>query len=476
MSELARDAFIDGEWVAGTRRFPVRDPFDRSLIAEVTAADESHVDAAIAAATRAFATWRLQPGPARGKLLAQLATAMLDAEQRLAELCTRENGKPLEEALAEVRYAASFLAWFAGEAERSYGETIPASDPARRITVIREPVGPCALITPWNFPYAMLARKLGAALAAGCTVVAKPAEATPLGALALAQLAQQVGIPRGVFNVLPSDEPERIAGRLLGSPAIRKISFTGSTAVGRVILRNAAGDIKRVSLELGGNAPFVVLADADLDAAVAGAMVAKFRNSGQTCVAANRFILEAPIAEPFTQKLVAAVGKLVVGRGSDPGVDIGPLIDDATADKVRRLVADALAKGARVVHGMPPDGSTRLIAPLVLTGITREMAVWREEIFGPVVALRTAADETAALAQANDTEYGLVAYVFTRDGSRQARFAEGLEAGMVGINEGLVSTPQAPFGGIKHSGLGREGSRHGLEDYTNLKYIASRVA
>ncbi len=475
MTELARDAFIDGRWVTGSRRFTVRDPFDDALIAEVTSVDESHVADAIAAATRAFATWRAEPAPARGKLLGQLAAAMLEAEQELAELCTRENGKPLKESIAEVRYAASFLTWFAGEAGRAYGETIPANDPAQRLMVVREPVGPCAVITPWNFPYAMLTRKLGAALAAGCTVIAKPAEETPLGTLAIAALAERIGLPPGVFNVLPTDDPERIAGRLLGSRAIRKISFTGSTAVGRIILRNAADDLKRVSLELGGNAPFIVLADADLPAAVAGAMTAKFRNSGQTCVAANRFIVEAPIAEAFTKQLVAAVAKLVVGRGSNPGVTIGPLIDDASVAKVTRLVRDAIDKGARVVHGAPPDGSTRLIAPLVLDQITPEMAVWREEIFGPIVALREAADAADALAQANDTEYGLVGYVYTRDGAAQARFSEGLETGMVGVNEGLVSTAQAPFGGIKHSGLGREGSRHGLDDYTQLKYIAKRI-
>jgi succinate-semialdehyde dehydrogenase/glutarate-semialdehyde dehydrogenase len=409
-------------------------------------------------------------------MLAELAARMLADEQRLAEICVRENGKPMREAAAEVRYAASFLSWFAGEAERIYGETIPAAQPGQRITVIREPVGPCALITPWNFPYAMLTRKLAAALAAGCTVVAKPAEQTPLSALALADLAHRVGIPAGVINVVPTDEAARIGGRLLAAPEIRKISFTGSTGVGRKILRDAADDLKRVTLELGGNAPFVVLADADLDAAVAGAMVAKFRNTGQSCVAANRFIVEAPAAAEFTARLVARIAKLVVGRGGDPGTDLGPLIDDAAVAKVSRLIEDALARGARLVHGAPPDRKGRLVAPVVLADITPEMALWREEIFGPVVAIRAAADEADALAQANDTEYGLVAYVYTRDGARRVRFAEGLEAGMVGVDEGLVSTAQAPFGGVKHSGLGREGSRHGLDDYTSLKYIATRIS
>jgi succinate-semialdehyde dehydrogenase/glutarate-semialdehyde dehydrogenase len=472
---LARSAYVDGRWVDEPQHFEVRDPFDGAVIAEVTDGSDDLVDAAVGAAARAFRTWRMRPGPERGKLLDTLAQRMLADERRLAELCTRENGKPLAEATAEVRYAASFLTWFAGEAERIYGETIPATHPGQRITVIREPVGPCALITPWNFPYAMLTRKLGAALAAGCTIVAKPAEQTPLGALALAELCDQVGIPAGVVNIVPSSDGARTGPRLIGSPQIRKVSFTGSTAVGRVILRSCADDIKRVSLELGGNAPFVVFSDADLDAALRGAMIAKFRNTGQSCVAANRFILEAPIAEVFTQRLVAQVARLKVGHGSDEGVDLGPVIDDAAVEKLGKLVGDALARGATLLHGAPPEGTSHVVAPIVVSGVTPDMAIWREEIFGPVVALRTAADEADAIAQANDTDAGLVAYFYTRDGARQTRVAEALEAGMIGINEGLVSTAQAPFGGIKHSGLGREGSRHGIEDYTSLKYMASRI-
>ena len=471
---LARMAYVDGHWVDQAQHFEVRDPFDGAVIAEVTDTSDALVDAAVDAAARAFATWRTRPGPERGKLLAKLAQRMLADEGRLAELCTRENGKPIAESIAEVRYSASFFTWFAGEAERIYGETIPSSNPGQRLTVIREPVGPCALITPWNFPYAMLARKIGAALAAGCTVVAKPAEQTPLGALALAELCDQVGIPAGVVNILPSSDGARTGPRLVGAPQIRKVSFTGSTSVGRTILRSCADDIKRVSLELGGNAPFVVFADADLEAALRGAMVAKFRNSGQTCVAANRFVLEAPIAETFTHQLVAAVAALKVGRGSDAGVNLGPVIDDAAVAKLQKLVGDAVQRGAKLLHGAPPDGKSRVVAPIVLAGVTRDMAIWREEIFGPVATLRTASDEADAIAQANDTDAGLVAYFYTRDGARQNRVAEALEAGMVGINEGLVSTAQAPFGGVKHSGLGREGSRHGIEDYTNLKYMATR--
>lgn len=469
------DALIDGRWVAGAHRFAVTDPLDGALLAEVTDSDDAMVDAAVLAAARAFPGWRGRSSPERGRLLGQLGTRMLADERRLAELCTRENGKPLKEAIVEVRYAAGFLTWFAGEAERIYGETIPASSGAQRITVGREPIGPAALITPWNFPYAMLTRKLGAALAAGCTVVAKPAEETPLGALALAALAQEVGIPAGVFNVVPAADGARAGGRLVAAPAIRKVSFTGSTEVGRLINRACAVDLKRVSLELGGNAPFVVFADADLDAAAAGAITAKFRNAGQTCVAANRFIVEAPVAEAFTERLVARVQALVTGSGLAPTTDVGPLIDDAAVAKVKRLVDDALGRGARLLLGASPTGASRLIAPIVLDRITSEMGLWREEVFGPVVALRAAADEADAIAQANDTEFGLVAYAYTRDGARQVRVAEALEAGMVGINEGLVSTPQAPFGGVKQSGIGREGSRHGLDDYMQLKYVASRV-
>ncbi len=474
--ELARDAFVDGTWHHGHRRFSVRDPFDGSPIADVVDCDDALIDRAIDAAVRALPAWRRRPGGERGKLLAELARRMLADERRLAELCTRENGKPMKESIAEVRYAASFFAWFAGEAERTYGETIPASHVGQRLMAVREPVGPCAMITPWNFPYAMLTRKMGAALAAGCTVVAKPAEQTPLGALAIAQLCESVGVPAGVVNIVPAADGARTGGRLVRAKALRKVSFTGSTEVGRAIMRACADDLKRVSLELGGNAPFVVLADADLEAAVAGALVAKFRNTGQTCVAANRFIVEAPVARAFESLLIAAIAKLKLGRGSEPGVDLGPLIDDDAVAKVKRLVDDSIAHGATVLHGEPPRGDTRLVAPIVLGNVTREMQLWREEIFGPVVALRAAHDETEAIQLANDTDAGLVAYVFTRDGARQVRVAEALEAGMVGVNEGLLSTAQAPFGGIKHSGFGREGSRHGLDDYTQWKYVATRVS
>ena len=473
--DLARDTYVDGEWLVGRRDFEVRDPFDDALVARVSDVDVATVDRAIAAAAKAFIEWRRRPAPERGQLLGKLAALMARDEARLAEICTRENGKALKESVAEVKYAASFIHWFSGEAERIYGETIPSSRADGRITVTREPVGVCALITPWNFPYAMLTRKLGAALAAGCTVVCKPAAQTPLSALALAQLCHEAGIPPGVVNVIAGTEHERIGGQFFAAKAVRKISFTGSTRVGQDLMRQGAADLKRLSLELGGNAPFVVLRDADLEAAVAGAMIAKFRNTGQSCVAANRFIVEAPVAEAFTQKFVAAIAKLKVGRGMDAATDLGPLIDDKAVAKVRTLVDDAIGKGAKLVHGSTPTGDTRLVAPVVLAGITPEMTLWHEEVFGPVVSLRTAKDADECFAFANDSDAGLVAYVFTRDGASQARAAETLQAGMVGVNEGLVSTAQAPFGGIKHSGLGREGSRHGLDDYTNFKYVASKV-
>lgn len=473
--DLARDAYVDGQWIATIKRFAVRDPFDNALIAEVSDVDEATVDRAIAAAARAFVDWRRRPGPERGQVLGKLAALMAREQAHLAEVCTRENGKALQESVAEVKYAASFIHWFAGEAERIYGETIPSSRADGRITVTREPVGVCALITPWNFPYAMLTRKLGAALAAGCTVVCKPAAQTPLSALALAQLCHEAGVPAGVVNVVAGTEHERIGNQFFAAKAVRKVSFTGSTRVGQDLMRQGAADLKRLSLELGGNAPFVVLRDADVEAAVAGAMIAKFRNTGQSCVAANRFILEAPVAEAFTQMFVAAIAKLKTGRGMDPATDLGPLIDDKAVAKVKKLVEDAVGKGAVLVHGMAPTGDTRLVAPAVLANVTPEMDIWHEEVFGPIVTLRIAKDAAECFAFANDTDAGLVAYVFTRDGASQVRAAETLQAGMVGVNEGLVSTAQAPFGGIKHSGLGREGSRHGIDDYTSFKYVASKV-
>ncbi|MCE9576975.1 MAG: NAD-dependent succinate-semialdehyde dehydrogenase [Deltaproteobacteria bacterium] len=469
------DCYIDGAWVASAARFAVTDPATDLVLAEVPDLDAAAVERAIAAATAAFPAWRARSAYDRAAVLAGMAARMRQEKDGLAALITAENGKPLAEAAGEVAYAASFLEWFAGEAVRVYGETVPASSVGQRIEVQRAPVGPCALITPWNFPAAMLTRKLGPALAVGCTVVCKPAEATPLTTLALAGFAHDLGVPPGVINVVTGDGA-RIGGQLVGSLAMRKVSFTGSTAVGRSIARVCAETTRRVSLELGGNAPFVVLDDADLDRALAGALVAKFRNAGQSCVAANRFIVQRPVAQAFTDRLAAAAAALVVGDGRAPGVSIGPLVDRRAVAKVRRLVEDALARGARLVTGTLPADDARWIGPIVLAEITGEMAVWREEIFGPVVAIRACDGDDEAIALANDTDAGLVAYVFGRDPGRLRRVTAALEVGMVGVNEGLVSTAQAPFGGIKASGLGREGSHHGLEDYTDLKYVMERVA
>ncbi|HVV82658.1 MAG TPA: NAD-dependent succinate-semialdehyde dehydrogenase [Kofleriaceae bacterium] len=463
------DAYIDGAWVGGDARFDVVDPATGAVLARVPDLADAEVERAIAAADRAWAGWRATPAPERASKVAAIAAALRADEQALGALITAENGKPRAEAVAEVRYAASFFEWFAGEAVRITGELIPAARADQRIIVTREPVGPCAMITPWNFPAAMLARKLAAALAAGCTVVAKPAEQTPLTALAMAAIAAGAGVPPGVVNIVTGDA-RRVGGRLLDDPRLRKISFTGSTEVGRLVLGAAARRIARVSCELGGNAPFIVLDDADVERAVDGAMVAKFRGGGQTCVAANRFLVARPLAEAFTAAITARASRLVVGPGHRPGVTQGPLIDDDAVAKMQRLCADAVARGARLRLGAVPDGTTRLVAPVVLTGITDAMALWREEIFAPVIAIATFDGDDQAVAMANDTEAGLVAYVYGGSLERAARVAARLDTGMVGINEGLVSTAQAPFGGVKASGYGREGSHWGLDDYLSLKY------
>jgi succinate-semialdehyde dehydrogenase / glutarate-semialdehyde dehydrogenase len=470
---MRSDAYIDGAWHGAASRFAVTDPATDRVLAEVPDLDDAAVDAAITAAARALPAWRARTAYDRAALLAALAAGVRAGERDLAAVMTAENGKPLAESIAEVRYAASFLDWFAGEAVRMYGEIIPASRDGTRIRVEREPVGVCALITPWNFPAAMLTRKLAPALAAGCTVVARPASETPLTALALAELAGAAGIPPGVVNVITGDPP-RIGARLCADRRIRKLSFTGSTEVGRLLAAQCAPDLKRLSLELGGNAPFVVFDDADLDRAVAGAMVAKFRNSGQSCVAANRFLIQRGIAPRFVDAFAAKVRALAVGPGDRAGVDVGPMIHARAGQAVRRRIQDAIDRGARVVCG-GAAGDGPWVTPTVLDGVTREMAVWREEVFGPVAPIATFSDEAEALAAANDSDAGLVAFVYTRDLARSVRMAERLEAGMIGVNEGLVSTAQAPFGGIDQSGYGREGSRHGLDEYTHLKYVMTGV-
>ncbi len=468
---------IDGVWTsaddAGT--FPVLDPATDGLIADVPDMGEAEARRAVAAAGRAGAAWRARPAPERGRLIAALGELLLRDEQRLAGILTAEQGKPLAEAAGEIRYAASFLAHAAGEAVRLGGEIIPASTPDKRILVLRQPVGVAAIITPWNFPAGMITRKLGPALAAGCTVVIKPAEQTPLTALAIAALCVEAGIPAGVVNVVTGDAAT-IGKTLLSDPKVRKISFTGSTEVGRLLMRGAAENLLRLSLELGGHAPFIVFEDADLDRAAAAAAACKLRNAGQTCICANRFLVHESIHDAFLDRLTRLMGGMRIGRGTTPGVSVGPLISDAAVRKVEEHVADAQSRGGRVVLGgrrQRPDGlADRFYAPTVITGMTPAMRLWREETFGPVAPVAAFRTDDEALSMANDSEYGLAAYMFTREGSRMVRAAEALEYGIVGVNDAAPSTAQAPFGGMKQSGLGREGGRWGVEEFSEIKYVS----
>ena len=472
MSRLLRKGhYIDGRWLEDGPRYPVRNPADGRLIAEVAKAGVAETDQAIAAAQRALPAWRGLTAKGRSQPLRRWAELMLAHQRELAELLSREQGKPLAEAMGEVVYAASFLEWFAEEARRVYGDVIPSHKADARIVVTKEPIGVVAAITPWNFPLAMVTRKVGPALAAGCTLILKPSEETPLSAFALAVLAEEAGIPAGVFNIVSGDAPA-IGSALQASPVVRKLSFTGSTATGKLLMRQAADTLKKVSLELGGNAPFIVFDDADLDAAVRGAMASKFRNTGQTCVCVNRFYIQEGVYEAFTAKLADAVRALRVGAALAGESDQGPLINTAALAKVEQHLGDALEKGARLLCGGRRHalGGT-FFEPTVLAEATPQMLIAREETFGPVAACFRFKDEAEVLAQANDTPYGLSAYFYSRDIGRVWRVAEGLEAGMVGINEGIISTEVAPFGGIKASGLGREGSKYGIEDYLEIKYL-----
>ncbi|WP_165665229.1 NAD-dependent succinate-semialdehyde dehydrogenase [Metapseudomonas otitidis] len=472
MSRLLRKGhYIDGRWLEDGPRYPVRNPADGTLIAEVAKAGVAETDQAIAAAQRALPAWRGLTAKARSQPLRRWSELMLAHQRELAELLSREQGKPLAEAMGEVVYAASFLEWFAEEARRVYGDVIPSHRADARIVVTKAPIGVVAAITPWNFPLAMVTRKVSPALAAGCTLILKPSEETPLSAFALAVLAEEAGIPAGVFNIVSGDAPA-IGSALQASPVVRKLSFTGSTATGKLLMRQAADTLKKVSLELGGNAPFIVFDDADLDAAVRGAMASKFRNTGQTCVCVNRFYIQEGVYEAFTAKLADAVRALRVGAALEGESDQGPLINTAALAKVEQHLGDALEKGARLLCGGRRHalGGT-FFEPTVLAEATPQMLIAREETFGPVAACFRFKDEAEVLAQANDTPYGLSAYFYSRDIGRVWRVAEGLEAGMVGINEGIISTEVAPFGGIKASGLGREGSKYGIEDYLEIKYL-----
>jgi succinate-semialdehyde dehydrogenase/glutarate-semialdehyde dehydrogenase len=471
---LFREAsYIDGRWVTigGSASIAVDDPATGEIIGSVPKFGRAETRQAIDAAGAALPLWRARTGKERAAILRQWFELIMASQEDLARLMTLEQGKPLVESRGEVAYGASFIEWFAEEAKRTYGDTIPSHARDKRIVVIKEPVGVVGCITPWNFPIAMITRKVGPALAAGCTVVAKPASQTPFSALALAVLAERAGIPKGVFNVLTGSATE-VGGELTSNPKVRKISFTGSTAIGKLLMAQCAGTVKKISLELGGNAPFIVFDDADLDAAVDGAIVSKYRNTGQTCVCANRLLVQASIYDDFAARLSRAVDKLTVGPGFDEGVSQGPLIDEAAVEKVESHIRDAVSKGASIARGgrrLEPGG--RFFAPTVLTGVTPDMDVAREETFGPVAPLFRFETEAQAIELANRTEFGLAAYFYGRDIGRVWRVAEALEYGIVGVNTGLISTEVAPFGGMKESGIGREGSKYGIDEYLEVKYL-----
>jgi len=462
--------FIGGQWVAADsgKTFAVLNPATGAEMGTVPDCGRAETRRAVVAAHQAFASWSTTTAASRADILRKLAGLIETNKEALARLLTSEQGKSLTEARGEVGLAAGYVLWFAEEARRAYGDTIPSPWPERRIMVVKQPVGVVAAITPWNFPTLMLARKIGAALSAGCTVVAKPASQTPYSAIAWALLAEEAGVPAGVLNVVTGAARE-IGAELTENPLVRKITFTGSTAVGKQLTAAAAATMKRVSMELGGNAPFIVFDDADLDAAVAGAILSKYRNSGQTCVCANRFLVQAGIHDAFVEKLAEAAAKLKVGNGLEDGVAQGPLIDAAAVEKVEEHLADAVAKGAHVVTGGKRLGGT-FFAPTVVAGVTAAMKVAREETFGPLAPVFMFATEEEAIAMANDTEFGLAAYAFTRDLGRAFRVMERLQYGQVGINAGVITTEVAPFGGIKDSGLGREGSKYGIDEYLDVKY------
>jgi len=475
LGNAPRGLLIGGAWQSTERTFAVTNPATGARLAEVADGGAEETRAAIEAAAAALPAWAATPAPARAAVLRRAAALMVEQQERLATIMTLEQGKPLAEARGEIAYAASFLTWFAGEAERIYGMTIPASTPNKRLLLLRQPVGIAALITPWNFPSAMITRKLGPALAAGCTAIVKPAEQTPLSALELGRVFLDAGLPAGALNIVTCQDPLPFAETIFADERVRKVSFTGSTEVGKLLIRQSAETVKRLSLELGGNAPFIVFADADLDSAVRGAIASKFRNAGQTCVCANRIFVERPIYERFAAAFAEQVAALRVGNGLDPATVIGPLIDAQARAKVERHVADALAGGAALLTGGGPYAEGRagnFWMPTVLANASAGMLVAREETFGPVAPLIPFDGEEEVLRQANATPFGLAAYCFTRDLGRAWRMAEGLEYGIVGINDPIPSTAQAPFGGYKQSGFGREGGPTGINEYLEEKYVS----
>ncbi len=476
-SLFRQQAHVDGQWCDADsgKVIPVTNPATGETIGTVPNMGAAETRRAIAAADAAMPAWRAKTAKERAKVLRKWNDLMLENQEDLARLMTAEQGKPLAESRGEIAYAASFIEWFAEEGKRIYGDTIPAHLPDKRIVVIKQPIGVCAAITPWNFPAAMITRKAGPALAAGCAMVLKPASATPFSALALAELAQRAGLPKGLFSVV-TGSASAIGGEMTANPTVRKLSFTGSTEIGKVLLRQCADTVKKTSMELGGNAPFIVFDDADLDAAAEGAIASKYRNAGQTCVCANRLLVQDGVYDAFARKLADRVAALKVGNGAEPGVLIGPLIDQAAVAKVEEHVSDALAKGARVVLGGKRHALGGLFyEPTILCDVDTTMKVTREETFGPVAPLFRFASEADAIRMANDTEFGLASYFYARDIARIWRVSEGLEYGMVGINTGLISNEVAPFGGVKESGLGREGSKYGIEDYLEIKYLCMSV-
>ena len=476
--DLLRDAcYIGGEWVGAGNgpSIPVSNPSTGKTIVSVPKFGRKETEAAIASAEAALPAWSAKTGKERAAILLKWSQLMMQHQKDLAAIMTSEQGKPVTEAAGEIAYAASFLEWFAEEAKRIDGDVLQSPKAGQRLLALKQPIGVTAAITPWNFPAAMITRKVAPALAAGCAIVIKPAELTPLSAFALAELAHRAGIPAGVLQVITGDA-RTIGAVLTGSPVIRKLSFTGSTEVGRILMAQSAPTVKRLSLELGGNAPFIVFDDADVDAAVEGALAAKYRNGGQTCVCANRFYIQDGIYDAFAAKFAERTGQLRVGNGLEAGVTVGPLIEDAAIAKVASLVEDATSKGGRVLVGGGAHalGGT-FYTPTVIADATAEMRLAREEIFGPVAPLFRFKQDDEAIAAANATEYGLAAYLYTRDIARAWRTAEALEYGMVGLNTGLISNEVAPFGGIKQSGIGREGSRHGIEEYLEIKYLCLQM-
>jgi len=470
---LKTQAYVDGAWIDADNGAtqPVINPATGETIIEIAQCGTAETRRAIEAADRAQVSWRKKSAKERGSILRKWFNLMMEAQEDLAQILTAEQGKPLAEARGEIAYGASYIEWFAEEAKRVYGDTIPGPSDDKRIVVIKQPVGVVACITPWNFPNAMLTRKIAPALAAGCAVVCKPANETPLSALAFVELAERAGVPAGVINIVAGITRE-IGAEVTSNPIVRKLTFTGSTEVGKMLIEQCAATVKRTSMELGGNAPFIVFDDADLDEAVKGAIICKFRNAGQTCVCANRILVQEGVYDDFAERLMVAMADLKLGNGADDGVNIGPLINEVAANDVLKFVDDAVAKGASVeTGGGRSDLGTCFVEPTVLTNVNDDMRVFREEIFGPIAPLFKFKTEDEAIAIANDTEFGLACYFYARDLGRVWRVAEGLEYGIVGINEGIISNEAAPFGGVKESGQGREGSKYGLDDYLEVKYM-----